>query len=113
MQRDLSVGTEVEETLYSLQVLHLGMVKLLLQLPILKKTRSANVGRKQDTENGNVPERKAASDVSKRDGHFFVPSIRITKPTPRTVCRSLTGQGSSILRRMRAICTSITLSIEV
>src|SRR5579864_3920510 len=89
------------------------MVKLLLQLPILEKTRSANVGCKQETEDGNIPEREAASDMTNPEGHFFVSSIRITKPTPRTVCRSLTGHGSSIFRRIRAMWTSITLSIEV
>src|ERR1700722_19663124 len=36
-----------------------------------------------------------------------------TNPTPRTVCRSFIGNGSSILRRIRAICTSITLSRDV
>src|SRR5262249_31055580 len=58
-----------------------------------------------------VPRRQARAHAERQRPHACrVPS---TKPTPRTVCRSLRSKGSSILRRSRAMVTSMTLSSGV
>src|SRR5262245_20642038 len=70
-------------------------------------------GEKTDDERqcGRVPQREAGA--YRGDGDPHPRSRRRTKPTPRTVWSSFTGNGSSILRRRRAIDTSMTLSSGV
>src|SRR5215471_4827563 len=65
-------------------------------------------GTYDDRQRPGVPQRETSAD--RRVGDPHPRSRRRTKPTPRTVWSSFTVKGSSILRRRRAIETSMTLS---
>src|SRR5262249_19014900 len=60
-----------------------------------------------ERQHGRVPEREARPDAQLQAHSRAAPR---TNPMPRTVCRSFLSKGSSILRRSRAIVTSMTLS---
>src|SRR5262249_5913852 len=61
-------------------------------------------------QHGRVLESEARPNGQARNHSRAAPS---TNPMPRTVCRSFLSKGSSILRRSRAIVTSMTLSSGV
>src|SRR5262249_49570709 len=64
-----------------------------------------------ERQRGRVPQREPRA--YRRDRNSHPRSRRRTNPTPRTVWSSFTGNGSSILRRSRAVDTSMTLSSRV
>src|SRR5580698_1333423 len=113
VQEQTAVGSEVEKSLHRFEVFYLGMMKLIAQLPILKNTCAADVNCEHDATNADVPQRESITDVGRTKAHYLSSGSRRTKPRPRTVCSSFTGNGSSTFLRMRAICTSITLSNDV
>src|SRR5262245_15600103 len=64
-----------------------------------------------EREHARVPERQPRAHARRMDSHSSPPPSMY--PTPRTVCSSFLSYGSSILRRSRAIVTSMTLSSGV
>src|SRR5262245_14849814 len=62
-------------------------------------------------QHASVPECKPRAHAWRAESHLCL-SLRMY-PRPRTVCSSFLSYGSSILRRSRAIVTSITLSSGV
>ena len=75
-------------------------IELIGELPQLKNRGTADIKKDPAAENRHVPERQSGADVS--GPHYSLSSFK-TNPIPRTVCRSLFGNGSSIFRRRRAI----------
>src|SRR4051812_25031023 len=61
-----------------------------------------------ERQHAGVPERKPRAHARRADLHPCPPPSMY--PTPRTVCSSFLSYGSSILRRRRAMVTSMTLS---
>src|SRR5262245_4093154 len=64
-----------------------------------------------EREHARVPQRQPRAYGQRADSHSCPPPSMY--PTPRTVCSSFLSYGSSILRRSRAIVTSMTLSSGV
>src|SRR5262245_17286044 len=64
-----------------------------------------------ECQHARVPERQSRAHARRMDSHTSPPPSMY--PTPRTVCSSFLSYGSSILRRNRAIVTSMTLSSGV
>ena len=78
----------------------------------LTKSRLARRTNADDErEHASAPERESRPDGEPADSHPCLPPSM--NPTPRTVCSSFFSNGSSILRRSRAIVTSMTLSSGV
>src|SRR5580698_11555349 len=103
VQKQMPVGSEVEQSLYGLKVLDFGVVELVAQLPILQSTSTANVDSQNCTEDPHVPKREPVANESGPEPHYFSSDLRSTNPKPRTVCRSFAGKGSSSFFRIRAM----------
>jgi hypothetical protein len=107
-----AMGVKVKQALYRLHILDLVMKYLPFKQNVLEDEDSRDVDREDAGKDSNEPNGNTSADVGGVK-KLHCPGSRRMKPTPRRVCRSLTGNGSSILRRRRVICTSITLSIGV
>src|SRR5581483_5621498 len=67
------------------------------------------VDQQNGCEPGHVPEGESRAHMLGAEAAHDFSAFR-TKPTPRTVWTSLVANPSSTLRRMRTMCTSMTLS---
>src|ERR1700722_11403645 len=105
-----TVLVEVEEAFNSLNILNFIVEDLPLKQDILEDKDGCNVYDEHARGDSEKPGCEAGTDVG-RAKRFHCSGSRRIKPTPRKVCSNLTGNGSSILRRRRVICTSMTLSI--
>src|SRR6185312_16893173 len=76
-----------------------------------KKQNACGKNTYDQRQHAGVPEREPRAYAWLAESHPCLPLRRY--PRPRTVCSSFLSYGSSILRRSRAIVTSMTLSSGV
>src|SRR5665213_3010686 len=112
LQLQSALCVKIEQPLRSHDFLHFVVENLMDENGALEPEYQGRVNKQQDCQNRYIPKSKSGAQAQPQRSPHETGSLR-QKPIPRTVCSSLTGYGSSIFLRRRAICTSITLSIGV
>src|ERR1700677_5036440 len=92
-----SIRRKRQQPFRGLHILYLGMVQAAAELPIFQQRCCTDEQQQHQAEDADIPERQAVAYIviAQHQGS----SSRSTKPTPRTVCRSLFWNSPSSLRR--------------